>query len=477
MQKRSTVRNAALLIGQPLIINIIGIPATAYFIHTLGATGFGQWSVGTSLIAITAFLANLGLRPLFIRRVSQFPEQAAEATYIQLALRILLAIFAGFSALGMAALMGYSRTILICVAINAVGLLATTIASTLWDVMVGFQRFKAFASMGFAAGVIVTVVSVVSVFCGARVIGLSVAYLSGILTSLMLACVFVHRNLFPLGLKWNTGEIRKLLSETKFLGMELLMATIRDRSEQLLVPKLLGVAQFGYFSAGTILADRLRTVPDGLATSMFPGISKSYAEKTGDALDQVLQLMLLSLLACIPIAVLITVLANPIAHLLFRKNAEECQAIIQITIWSVVCLGIFLPMGYAIQAAGKSSEAARLGMAATIVSTMLTLILILQFGLKGACYSWVLRPAVSILFLLPCFMRTFPALFRRVPFGRILLCAVLMALPLLGAFHLQWPILLEILLGGTASLLVYGGMLLGTKVVNLSTLVSVFKRG
>src|SRR5262249_18633288 len=139
------------LIGQPLLINVLGVPATAYFIRTLGPTGFGQWTLATTLVATMAFISNLGLRILFVRSIAQFPENAEEALAIQLGLSTLLACISSLLAILLCLILKYPIIVLCCVIVTAIGFIITRQALILGDVLQGFERFKLLAGVNFVA--------------------------------------------------------------------------------------------------------------------------------------------------------------------------------------------------------------------------------------------------------------------------------------------------------------------------------------
>ena len=72
---RRSLVGAAFRSIQPLIINAIGVPAMAYIIRRLGAGGYGEWSVATSLIATVMVMTSLGLRGPFVRDVARDADE------------------------------------------------------------------------------------------------------------------------------------------------------------------------------------------------------------------------------------------------------------------------------------------------------------------------------------------------------------------------------------------------------------------
>jgi O-antigen/teichoic acid export membrane protein len=458
------------LIGQPLLINVIGVPATAYFIRTLGPTGFGQWALATSLVAAMAFISNLGLRTLFVRSIAQFPENAENALAEQLGLRVLLSCISSFLVISLCLILNYPAIVLYCVIVTAIGFIITGQALTLGDVLNGFERFKILAGVNFVTGIVVTSITVVAVWQGANSLGLSFAYLSGPIINLVLSLILVNKTLVRVRIRWDITRYYALLREVKLLGTQSFLSTLNEQVEQLLLPKLIGITAFGYFSAGSMLASRLIIFPDGMATSYYPKIAKGLNTNDKEGTKQVAHLLLFSLIVCVALAVLITFLAEPIAQILFPGTASICRDVITITIWSIPLKGIVYPMVYSLQAAGKHDEYARWNNWATVCGFCLSFFLISLFGISGASWSWSMRPFLSILFLLPSFARIFPEVIPSIPTIRICCCALMMGAFLWGALSIKLPLLLVTTLGSCLALLVYASAILLLKVVKVTSL-------
>src|SRR2546430_10844863 len=98
LTKRQEVRRgivaAACLSLQPLLLNVISLPALAYIIYKLGKENYGQWMIATGIVGAVSILCALGLRGRFIRLVAQEPESAPEAFAEVLGTRITLTFLA-----------------------------------------------------------------------------------------------------------------------------------------------------------------------------------------------------------------------------------------------------------------------------------------------------------------------------------------------------------------------------------------------
>ena len=426
MSKNRNVVNALYLIVQPLFLNAVSIPATAYIIRRLGPLGYGQWATAVSIVAVLGFATSLGLRPQFIRAVAQDPENASEMLSHQLGLRIVLTLIAIALAFVVCLCFRYEPIIRACILITASGLLLNTITTTFVDLLQGLQFIKHYAFVNLVAGLTVTAGTVLAVWQNTGPIGLSIAYLIGPITNVCLLLITVFKLHIHVRVRCELSYAIRLLKESHAWTVSCLLSTLRDRLEQLMVPKLVGFEAMGYYTAGSMAADKLQIIPDGLSTAFYPVIAG--ASQNEEQRYKIQQLITLSVVVCFACAILLNVLAGPLAHILFPKSALYCQYVIQITSLALPFVGLAMPMSGSLIAAGQQSQVARASIYATCVSIAGSLTIVLRGGLYGACWSYVLRSVVPVLFLLPCLAKAFPGILPKIPLVRISVSAGVMAL-------------------------------------------------
>jgi O-antigen/teichoic acid export membrane protein len=457
--------------AQFLVLNAIGLFATAYIIRELGALRYGQWATAAALAAAYGLITSVGLRTLFVREIARQPESARELLAAQLSLRILLGAVAATSALVTAFVLGYPPVVIACTAVGCLWILLSVISSTFADVLQSLERFGSYSAVALASGIAVTATSVIAVALGCGPVGLSFAYLAAPATSTLLYWRSVQRHV-DISLRWETAGARKLLREARLVGFSQIATAVRDRAEQLLVPRLVGLEAFGVFSAGAMIGDRLAHVPDAVCTAFYPRISRTAAGTAHGAVESsVTRMLTIGLVASMPPAVLGSYLAPSIAGVLLPNDAETCRRIIAITVWAVPFSAVSLGMSYALQAAGRHDDVARLGLRATVISAGACAGLITWFGITGASWAVLARPATVLLALLPAFRRAFPGVLRTVPLTRIALSTTALAgVCLVAGSEPIWPALLVALTGAAT----YGAALLAARVFTIEALVRLF---
>jgi O-antigen/teichoic acid export membrane protein len=178
----------------------------------------------------------------------------------------------------------------------------------------------------------------------------------------------------------------------------------------LILPQLVGINQFGFFTAGALLANRLTAIPDGFCTAAYPAMSQACAAGgPGSGRSIMFRYAAIAGTVGIAMAIALTLAAGPISWILFPRHPEPFTTVLRITVWSLPFVAVELVMGYALNAAGNDAAQSRVSVPAAFVSLAISISLVTTLGIIGASLSMLLRPAVRADFLAPLFRKTFHA--------------------------------------------------------------------
>jgi O-antigen/teichoic acid export membrane protein len=405
MTLKKCLLGGACLSLQPLVLNALSLPVMALIIRALGPTSFGQWTMATSLIGALGIITNLGLRGAFIRHITHDPHSASSALAEQLGLRLILASAAAALAIILCLILNYPSIITACVAVAACAMILTTFATTLIDVLQATHRTPTVAAINLTAGLVLTAASIMVIWLGKGPLGLSLAYLAGPLTSVLATFILIRRDM-PIRIRCHPRNAARLLMRSRAFTAQQLLNSAPSYLDALLLPRLVGVTGFGFYTAGTLLPTRLAVVPDGLCTAAYPLLIQQFRDRPALAFRSAFLHLLMVTAACVFIALAITAAAGPIAQVLFPRQPAICRQVILLTIWALPLFGIETSLGYALNASGAAAAQARALFPATLANIFLTIILMAQLGLAGACIAIPLRFTVRIIALATCFVRS-----------------------------------------------------------------------
>lgn len=391
------------MVAQPLMLNAVSIPATAYIIKSLGPLQYGEWAVALSLIASTAVLIGLGARSAFVRGISREPSTAPHAFAEQLGLRIFLGAFAGAVSVAASVALGYGRLVIECTMLLAIGGIFTAIAQVVADLLIAFERLPAMTTINAIGGLALTGASVVAIWLGVGPLGLALSYSLGPALSALLSLMLVQRQLFPVRMIWRPRRWWALLSESKIFTGQLLIYGLDSQAANLLVPKLVDVTSYGYFAAGTLVPTRLMVIPDGFNTAFYPVLVRHHAAGPQSFRRSVRNYFLLAGVVGFLAAPPVWFLAGPIANLLFPENPDVCRMLIRTTIWAVPLVTLYTAATNCLNAAFREGAETRVAFVAMIVSMLVTVALVAVWGLKGAAIAMLAKCVINLVFRVPLF--------------------------------------------------------------------------
>ena len=402
----TTLVGAACLSVQPLILNALSVPALGYIIRRLGPDGYGQWMVATSLLTVCAAVTSLGLRGAFVRTVAADPGSAPMALAEQMGLRVLLAVLAGAAVIAGCMLLRYPTIVLSCTAVGAAGLVLTTIATTLSDVLQAVHRLKTIATVNLVAGIVLTGSSVICAFLGAGPVAIAVVYLTGPALSVALLLAVVGRLCCRVSVRLDVRRCVALLAGSRFFAAQQLLTACGTQAEALMLPRLVGLHQFGFFTAGTLLTTRLAVLPDGMCTAAYPAMVRAFARDRDRGGRLVLWYTAIAACGGVAVALIVSWAADLIGKMLFPGSGAVLSQVARMTVWSLPLVAIDAVLGYALNAAGKDAAQARVSLPAAALSLLCSVLLVTRFGVAGACWSMLARPAVRVAFMTPLAVRT-----------------------------------------------------------------------
>lgn len=409
---RATITGAAFLSAHQLILNALSVPAMGFIIHQLGAENYAHWMTATSLLLVGGLATNLGLRASFVRQVAADRGTSREALAEQLGLRLVLSLLVVGLVLLVCKVLDYPREVLWCAAAGSAGLILTTFAKTLGDLLQARHKMKALSCVGLVAGLALTGVSVVVAWKGGGAVEIALAYLVGPFVSCVLLWAVVRKDVGVVTVRFSIARCKALLVQSRHFAAQQILFAGSGQIETLLAPWMLGMASFGLFTAGSLLANRLSILPDALCTSAFPSLVRAWSLGAKHAARVVHAYLAIGVAGGVAVASGGTLVAGMIGQILLPDQPDVVASVVRVTIWSLPLTVVEMVLGYALSAARMEKAQARLALPASVLGLLASVGLVSAFGMGGACWSLVLRPALRAVFLLPVFYRTFHATYQ-----------------------------------------------------------------
>jgi O-antigen/teichoic acid export membrane protein len=324
---RTVAKNSLVPMALSLTNKAIDFAFAMLYVRLLGPVGTGQYAFVVAIYGFFEILSRYGLGTLLTRDVAADKHQSSRYLTNVLVLRTLLwlaslpllalvtGVYANLDRLGIAGLTGIGRQEVQAIALFALAMLFANWADALSSMFYAFEKMEYPAGLTNAVALLKVTLGALVLLVGWGYVGLAgVSLLMNILQVGWLY-LLLRATLFRPEWRPDLALQRWMLRVSGPLMLNHLLATIFWRIDVWLLRPLVGAAGVGLYSVGLKYLDGLNIVPSVFTMAVFPLMSR-YARAASDSLLRayVLSLRLLVMLS-LPIAMTISVLAEPLVWL------------------------------------------------------------------------------------------------------------------------------------------------------------------
>jgi O-antigen/teichoic acid export membrane protein len=393
------------VVGQGLVL-VLSLVAVRFIFRRLGDDVFGIIFFNLVLTGVLTSALELGVSATIVREISSHWE--SEAAYIRKLVRTASMLYWGAGLLLVAVIWlsapflvthwvnlrtldpGTAATTLRILSATALVILPRGLYTSLFrgrQMMILNNAIDVGTSVVQQAGILLVLLAGGRVYMVAAWISAS-AILGAITYVLAAARLFGWNTLVP---SFSMEVVQRNLGFTSRVMVGSLLALVHNQAAQVIVSKLLPIAQFGFYGLASSTVNRATFVTGAAAQAAFPSFSSLFAAGDRPALMQ--QYRKLHDLLCygtLPLFAGICFVALPVfTYVINASVAEQLllpTAFLALGSWMSATLN--MPHMLAL-AMGRPDISLRTTSLALPVVLPVTLLLILRFGLAGAAFSWV----------------------------------------------------------------------------------------
>jgi len=418
------LKNAVVMMLQPLILNLISLLCIGYIARRLGVDDFGSFNLALVFSSLFYPLGAMGLGNVTVRDIARVRgDRDAVATYtgMMLLLRGTLICMAVLLIVAFAFIMRYETRVTYAICIAAVLLGAQLLSESVCDVFTAFERMEYTALISLVSGVTLTALSVLVVYLGLGLYWVLGVYVLGHLCGTMLATFMLRRRFVKPRFLFNFAFWKeKLLEGLPFISMSLIWAGM-VRLDTIIVSKTMSPLEIGFYTTGMLLITKINLIPEAIGGSIYPSVSNLYAQERQDQIKNVIQRTLSSAIAvALPVCIGTCLYGREIIKLIFGRQYEGAGWILSAAIW-VLLFRCFQFVEFSVLAATNKQ---RLTLKAYIVAGLsclvLNLVLTLPFGMRGAVAAFLGSQSVLLIFFTIHMAKEYPGCFRLLKIDRIL---------------------------------------------------------
>jgi O-antigen/teichoic acid export membrane protein len=259
----------------------------------------------------------------------------------------------------------------------------------------GFEKMQYMFYYQFISGLILTIFSVLILFFGCRLLGLTLVYYFGSFLGLIISIYFVTKIIPSMAIKIDTIFWKESFLKGMPFFIPALLAMVGSKFGVILLSKLAGDASVGVYGAALVIVDRLTVIPDGICTALFPTIASVYQRSKEDAISLFQKVFLYLVLLGLPMAVGTTLLASPIIKLIYGSKYQDSSLVLQILIWWLFMVFVNAIQSSTLSAIHREKKVAILPFISMPIYIFMNFLLIPKYGANGTAVSSIIASLVS----------------------------------------------------------------------------------
>lgn len=390
--------NAGWLIAERVLSGVIALTVTAAVARHLEPAGFGVLSFALSTVLLFATLWTLGLSSLVVRELVRRPEQEMELLGTVMALRIAGGLVALGGVVLLTAVLGSTDETRLAAIILMLGVLSlyTFDGIDFWLQAAVRSRYTVVARSG--ALVVASLLKLGLIAADAPVL----AFVAATAIEYALAGVFLVLAYLRLGGRPTRWRVRGTVARGLLLASWPLILSgvanaINLRADQLMLGVLRGAEDVGTYAAAARLSEVWYFIPTAIAASAFPAMVRAHAGDRPTFDRWMARLYDLVVALALPIAIVVSFLAVPLAGWLFGPAYAATGPILAIHVWAgpFIFLGAVLSRWLIVEDRLRFSLVRHAAGAA--VNVALNLVLIPPLGGVGAAIATLVSYATASL--------------------------------------------------------------------------------
>jgi O-antigen/teichoic acid export membrane protein len=383
---------------------------TIFVARYLGPEQFGVFAYATSLVSIFAIAGQAGLGGLVVRELCKYPDDKQEIMGTSFVLK-------GFGYLiGLTLLL-----VFILVTENTqkdefwvLLILATTLLFQPFKVIdFWFQsrleiRYTAIAKT--TALIIVSIIKIALVFGGAHLILFAfVNVIQVAVVAIMLILFYRYKSKLSLT-TWQFSSVRakELLSQGWLVFLGTIFSIIYLKVDQIMLKWIAGAEEVGVYAVAASLSEAWYFVPVAIIMSFFPKLVKLKENNPVCFSKRLQQLFDLLFILALGVAIVVTLVAQPLITMTFGETYQVAANILMIHIWSAPFIFMRAVFSKWILIENMLMFSMITQGSGVLINVALNYWLIPHYGGIGAAYATLFSYAVASYFALLVHSKTRP---------------------------------------------------------------------
>ncbi len=397
MQKiRRIAGNALSLLTSDVLNRATTFVFYALVARYLGAFAFGQASLALLLFYTFQIFAALGLRILITREVARDHSKAGQYL-VNGSITVLLSSLLSLALLMVFVwVMGYATSTAMVIMLLSLGLLPYSLANVCEAIFQASERMIFIAYANVPANIAKIGLSILLLEQGYGIYSLMLLLVLCHLMILIIEWYLMLRYITRPGAAFDRDFAMGMIRQTlPFLGLDSMVA-IWTSLNAVLLSKMTSEVEVGLYTAAMQILVPANLVFISLVLSVFPVMCRRFDTGIEGLRKIYLYIVEMILAVALPASVGLFFLAQPLLLLLYKdQDFAQSTVVLQILAWSLIPLALTRVLGQVLLASHQEKTTLRISLVNTIISLLLGIMLIAQFGIVGAAIAALLTRFIN----------------------------------------------------------------------------------
>ena len=391
---------------QPIVLNVVSVFVVGYIASSLGQDDYGKFVLAFSMIAMFLPICSFGLRAVAVRDMAANRDNARVLVGKYFVLGLLLS-FASFVLLVIVVnSLQYPAITKLVIYIAGLNLFLRTIGSTFFDIFQAFEKMKYIAYGNMISGVLLTLFSVIVIYFGYRLIGITLVYVGGSVALVVAMAIFYRIHFRFLKLSIDVPFWRERLRQGFPFFVTAMLWMVNMRICVVLLSKMTDDTFVGVYGASFNIVSRLYIFPDSIGTAIFPTIAFLYASKNMAELGSLSEKFFrYTMIMGLPFSLGVALLSPRIIDLIYGTQYASSAASLSILAAGIPFLFMIGLFAFALGAVHRQGQVVKANLIATALNLAITVLLIPPFRELGAAAGYAASQLITSALLFYYFRR------------------------------------------------------------------------
>lgn len=384
---RKIFSNTVFMITASLINLGISIITTAMIARALGPELYGKYTFGLTFIFFFSVLANFGIETLFVRESAREKENISRMIMDIMHLKCILAFLTIVVVVVSANLLNYPKSTIHVIYIFSIGLFFQILYMTLMSVYRSLEKMLVVAIFSVIFRVITALMIVGAIYLDIGMMGIVWTFTIGNALVFLGSYVYFYNDIGILHFRLNPRNWVLLISRGFPFYASALLTMVYTRINVLLLSKMEGELEIGYYMAAATLVETLYFIPDAVGISLFPAFSRIYGHSIEALKKTYAKMMKYILLITTAVCVGCFLVGGKILLLIYGDAFHRSVPILTILIiyWALMFFNNI--MSNLLFSINKEKVQVKIMGFACVLNILLNIILIREYGFIGSAYA------------------------------------------------------------------------------------------